>query len=76
MAFSLFALVSALGCINELAELYMSQSWFGTYRWTIPKVGIFWQIRWARRCGWAQVGWRFVKKKIARREARAEQLIV
>ena len=63
MAFSVFALVSALGCINELAELYMVKT--GLAHITLDDTS--WDIlantlgAAAVWCGW--VGWRFVKRK-------------
>ena len=63
MAFSLFALVSALGCINELAELCMVK--VGVARITLDDTN--WDIL-ANTLGAAAVwlgwmGWRFVKRK-------------
>lgn len=63
MAFSVFALVSALGCINELAELCMVK--VGLARITLDDTN--WDIL-ANTLGAAAVwlgwmGWRFVKRK-------------
>lgn len=63
MTFSLFALVSALGCINELAELYMVKT--GLARITLDDTS--WDIL-ANTLGAAAVwfgwvGYRFTKRK-------------
>ena len=63
MAFSVFALVSALGCVNELAELFMVK--VGLARITLDDTN--WDIL-ANTLGAATVclGWmgcRFIKRK-------------
>ena len=66
MAFSVFALVSALGCINELAELFMVKAGIARIEiddtnWDILANTLGAAAVWLGWMGW--MGWRFVKRK-------------